>query len=459
MRAFPSTALRLVVAAALCSATLASFQPKTFRAAACPVEPPKPLRMLYVESERVVVARAGESRRVPGEHEQYQRRTIFDVSENLKGDPGENRIEVAHWVSEDAHFPGNFRGGETLLLFLKPNDEGSGYFVNDMRYGAKKLSDDALKVYVKRIEELAYIVSQPEPSKSELTEWLVRCAEEPATRWEGAYELATSRTIAEYEVENKKEEALVKARAAASASEGSSNVEAASDEREAVPDGEDASTESAEAAPGDETVAAETGEEVVVTETLWGFGTDIDASIAAGLNEEQKKRLADALFSADKLGEGEMALVQLVKNWEDERFAPFVLNYLRGVEEDPPYQAAEMLTALAYGLKDDSLIKLSTEYIESAPYYDEEEEVSESDETSEVDEAAEVAEGGEIAVETEETPAPEEEDEAAPQLLQSLFAPDGTKLTATQRRSQMLRNFLSAVESRMSEKALLSARQ
>lgn len=417
---------RLMLAAAVCFAAFAAPPTKTFRAAACPVEPPMPLRALYAVSERVAAARAVSTRVVPGEYAQHQRRTVFEVTESLKGDPGENRLEVLHWVTGDAD-PDNFRKGEPVLLFLRPVEEGGGYQITDARYGAKRLSEEALALYVKRIKELQYILAQPELDKRELTEWLVRCAEEPATRWEGAYELLRSQTAADYEAEQRKER---EANAAASA---------------AAP--------APEAAPED-AAADVIHEEIVTLPGIYEQG--IDGSIVNGLTAEQRRRLADALFASEKVGEGEIHLVRLVGSWGDERLAPYAIRYLRGVEQDPPYEASEMVSALAHALKDETLVELSDEYAERASYFDEpEEETADAEEESE---ETEESGGEEPEAESGEESGEEAEEEATPRLLTTLHAPDGTKLNATQRRSQMLRNFLAAVDGRLSERALSALR-
>lgn len=454
-RTFPHA--RLVLAAAVWSAALGALPTKTFQTAACPVRPPTPLRALYVTSERVAAARVSSTQAVPGDRAANHRRTVFEVTESLKGDPGENRLEVMHWIAND---PDNFRKGETVLLFLRPyGQDGREYYVTDPRFGAKRLSEDALALYVKRIKELQYILAQPVQDRRELTEWLVRCAEEPATRWEGAYELSNSLSMAEYEAERRKEREAQPAAPAAPAPPPAPGAKLTavemSAEAEAVVD---------EGSEDGEAVADDTGggEVDIVREeyTAGGglaSGPAVDASIVNGLTAGQRRRLADALFASEKIEEGEMHLVRLVKSWDDERFTPFALRYLRGVEQDPPYEAGEVVAALAQSLKDDTLVGLSDEYTQNATFYDEPEE-----ETGGEQEESEEWVGEEAAEESEETgegEAGEETEEAeTPQLLTTLHGPDGKRLNATQRRSLMLRNFLSAVDGRLSERALSALR-
>src|SRR5262249_28146899 len=65
----------------------------------------------------------------------------------------------------------------------------SGYEIEDASYSVKKLSETALQSYQQRIEELRVIEGTGKGAQEDIVEWLVRCAENPATRWEGAFEI------------------------------------------------------------------------------------------------------------------------------------------------------------------------------------------------------------------------------------------------------------------------------
>ncbi|HEX8337205.1 MAG TPA: hypothetical protein VF621_10785, partial [Pyrinomonadaceae bacterium] len=201
--------LSLLLAAAALAAAFA-----VHRSLACPIQmPPQPLRTLYKVSERVVVARVGDRvvSKVYEGTEMASVRIALHVTENVKGPPAE-LVYFHHdeYVGEDAGEPEEDAGesavvsafsgrtiprlkrGERYLFFLEPREEGGGYGVNDESYGIKQLSDDDLKVYLERLKELAEMTRQKTEDKHALVEWLVRCAEQPATRWEGAYELLES---------------------------------------------------------------------------------------------------------------------------------------------------------------------------------------------------------------------------------------------------------------------------
>jgi hypothetical protein len=455
MPALRSSALRLALAAAVCLASVASaFHPGTALvvAAACPVSPPTPLRMLYKDSERVVVARVGNSEVDKTSNDDSFRRTTFHIGESLKGGHGEETLQVVHYTSTATpEFAGNFKKGERLLLFLNRDDDKETYRVNDLRYGAKRLSDEDLKVYLKRIEELSALLLKEKPDDKEIVEWLVRCAEEPATRWEGAYELKAGFALARHEANA----AAGNEGPDAEEGEGSEEDEAEeSEESEVTDESEESSNEAVEAGAAElvqsESVVETTIDAKVLNELplfagagagkqlevqspevklqlrLGMYGTDIAPEAVAALTQDQRTRLANALFRADKVGEGETELLEVVKGWGDERLVPFLVAQLRGLEKDPPYLATELMSALAEALKDKTVAKLAEHYMENAPYEDYfEGEPKEAGESGDVDE------------------------EQASQKAGRAADANRTKVSAVQKRGDMLREFLAAAENRV----------
>ncbi len=455
MPALRSSLWRLVLAAAVCLASIAfPFRhgaTPTAAAASCPVAPPKPLRMLYTSSDRVVVARAGNSEVEKSSNDDSFRRTTFHIGESLKGGHGESTLPVVHYTSsETPDYAGNFKKGDRLLLFLTRNEDEESYWINDMRYGAKKLSDEDLKIYLKRIEELSALLLKEKPDDKEIVEWLVRCAEEPATRWEGAYELNAGFSIARNEASaagnkdsadaegDEEESEEGEAEESDESSSETEAVEAEATEAE-VAEAAEAVVESepvAETSTPDESVApvdtSEANESVKVGVLqiemkqlrLGMYGTDIAPESVAGLTPDQKTRLANALFRADKVEEGETALLEMVKGWGDERLVPFLTNQLHGLEKDPPYLANELMSVLAEALKDKTVAKLAEDYMANAPYEDYVEGEEESDGTEDI----------EAEAYAKEKPAPDQ---------------NKTKVSAVRKRGEMLREFLNAVENRI----------
>lgn len=365
--------LTLFACLILVAAALLFFGPAE-RSLACP-SAPVPLRPLFIASQRVVVARAGQSVILQTEkidpESDYERtllRTSFYVSESLKSKGAEEQVvHLYSWLwGEDRSVPESYAEGKRLLLFLIEREEGDGFELVDESYGAKDLSDDALKVYVTRIEELARIMSAPKPDKAEIVEWLVRCAEEPATRWEGAYELYASQNFLEQETSEAKGE-TVEAETAASE----------------YPSEEEASSAEVEETSREE---KEEGVEAVTTQVEMEEFSSYSAEMARLITPGQKKRLADVLFNLPEIKDDDWPLFSLVEHWADERMVGFILASLEKEKDDPSHNAEIMVRALAGQFKDEKLAKMAEKYCEYANYSEVETVAAEDDEKKKVDE-------------------------------------------------------------------------
>lgn len=278
----------------------------------------RPLRLLYTESDSIVTARVGKSVVVKKEENNSLMKTALDVSATIKSDRKQSVIYVYHWGwGEDKKFPGGHTTGDKLLVFLKRSEQYKGYEIFDPNYGVKKLSDDELNVYRQRIEELAAISKQAKPDTAAIVEWLVCCAEQPATRWEGATELAR-------------------------------NAEQANDDAKDADDTDEVSTEAVE--PNNE--------------------VDSDANFAALLTDQQKDRLKAALYNTAEIKDDDMPLIELVQHWKDKQLTPYLVSQLRHIEADPPQIAESIINTIAELLNDEEINNLANEYRENASYED-----------------------------------------------------------------------------------------
>jgi hypothetical protein len=402
------------------------------RSLACPIQiPPQPLRTLYKLSERVVVARVGAREVLKVEDDVASVRVTLQVTENVKGAPvrlvhfyhtefvGEGAEKEAEEEEASSLSYGRrvlrLKRGERYLFFLDPRREGGGYEVNDEGYGIKKLSDEALKVYLERMKELADLTRQEPENKHALVEWLVRCAEEPATRWEGAYELLASDGAA--------------ARGGAEAKE---QGEAEAAQAQAAP--ETQAPDAPDAAPAPDSAA----EAPIVLPRFVNFRyTEPDPALVPLLNAVQKQRLADALFASSEPGESDNFLMQLVKEYGDARFPNFVLARLHRFENEAPFEAEIWLRFLAGSLKNKQITELADSYSESTTYY-EEEETEAATETEAAAEANDAADDEEAASEeAEETPADREAEDARQTAATE---------RATLKRSAMLKALLARID-------------
>lgn len=390
---------------------------------ACPVMP-QPLRALYTSSERIVVASVGQSVLVKNseEHGSQLMRTAMIVSETLKGESHEPVVYVNRWTWEPAEGESAsdeatlYEPGNTLLLFLKRSQQNAGYEISNPLYGIKQVPEADLKIYVKRLNELASIMrQQPQPHTGDLVEWLVRCAEEPATRWEGAYELAMSVMALDRKKSGKNNQGGAGggdvagdvapspptaeiADGATVASASSSAAPLATGQAAAVNASEDANTE-----PGAAGVPAAVDDQVSAAQVAPPpvLESDIDASFAAHLTAAHKERLTAALFNTETLKVGDFDLIHLAIAWKDERLVPFLMAQLgQGDAEHPPEHAAAMMEIIASALSDPAIREIAQTYSSTNAY----DEVYGSDPVAEGRAAGTVepAAGSEGEVESEE---------------------------------------------------------
>ena len=149
---------------------------------------PRPLRLLVKEAPFIVTARVEAVD--PGNVRGYMVETVrLEVLECLKNDPATRTI-VQSIGQPICPAPPRYRPQTNALVFLERDDEGR-FFTYALSYGAKTLGDEGLEVYVERVREQLAIerIEDETEKRNAQVEWLVRCAEHPATRWEGAYEL------------------------------------------------------------------------------------------------------------------------------------------------------------------------------------------------------------------------------------------------------------------------------
>lgn len=291
---------------------------------------PKPLRALYNESDLIVVARIGESKSVEREGEAQRLKTTLHVSLTLKGKSKRSTVDLYHWNYGDLKGP--FVAGKELLLFLKTTkpEPGrkprGGYEIADSRYGIKHVTGRELRAYLDRIEELSNLSPERGPIDAAIVEWLVRCAEDPATRWEGASELVA-------------------------------NIDRDAEET----DDEDSEAESTTA------TSAETDRE----EQEPGEAIESKPDSSALLTAEQKTRLMTALFKTERVQDGDLELIELARRWNEPRLVPFLIEQLHRLEANPPRLAERLMDIVATKVNDEKIKQLAESYQDDASYPDE----------------------------------------------------------------------------------------
>ena len=309
-------------------------------AGAFPIDP-QTLRMLTNDSELIVSASVEKItliKREDGFNTGIARLKILSI---LKGAEESQSVDVSYDADMVCPAPPHYEEGATVLAFLARSQDSPGYFTVGLSYGAKSLNNRGIEVYSARIRELIEIEEQTDPNtrRERLVEWLVRCAEEPATRWEGAYDLRYSRMIKmlKIEMENERKKA-----------QGGQEV--------AVDEGE---TE--ERKEGVNNLMLE-GELVFIEEDETEERKEEVVDLTAPLTEEQKGRLTAALYRASSLSKGLMDLIKLVESWGDENLVPFMWSYLKASKKDYPWETWSLMRELAALLKNQEAMELTKKF-------------------------------------------------------------------------------------------------
>jgi len=281
---------------------------------------------LYRNSDLVALAQVGRSVVAESDGEMKLLKSTLKISSLLKGQNESREIPFYHWAN-DFH-PARYNRDEKLLVFLRPRESENGgpldgYEATDWS-GAIRILDDAMSTsYRQRIEELASILQRSTPDPAEIAEWLVRLVEDPITRVEGVMKL--DRAL--LQLQEQKEEAT------------------------------EEETEDDEADPGEQSVRAAIEKE-----------KKADALIAAALTEDQKNRLANALYAIQELTESDMDLVRLIQSLEDKRLPAYLVTQLQRIADDAPGLALSLTRIMASTIEDQDLIRLANDYSDAVRY-------------------------------------------------------------------------------------------
>ncbi len=151
---------------------------------------PRPLRKLIIESEYIVV---GYVVKVvvpdPAKNRYPSHVAHIRVDEVLQGEIGDDVIKVGFSPYVICPAPAQYEENTHVIVFLDRHKQQ--FITHAMSYGVKTLEPDELNVYKPRIREMQTILDLKDADDRfiQTVEWLVKCVEHEATRWEGAYEL------------------------------------------------------------------------------------------------------------------------------------------------------------------------------------------------------------------------------------------------------------------------------
>jgi hypothetical protein len=292
---------------------------------------PQPLRQLFSQSDLIAVVTVGDSVNVESENadkEDSERRTLrtsLSVSSAIRNEGSESVVYLYRQLYGEE--PDEFKPGEQLLVFLDRRNVGNGYEARQNWYAIKRLKSEELSVYLERMRELEELLQKEKPATSEILEWLVKCVEHPATRWEGAYELNLDiesfrhLTLKDNEAEEESAASTV-----------------------AQPEAED---------PDDE---ADDEEE------------EQDKKVYSLLSDSQKERVTKAFFNSDGTEQGNGELINLFLDQKDARLIPWILRQLRSMDAAPGFEAGYLLHVLSEAKDDPAIHELANSWNDQAEF-------------------------------------------------------------------------------------------
>ena len=433
--------------------------PQAATARRCPVKEPETLLSLYQNSDGIYVATFDKTTEgeVVESNDDYSVREIhkhFTISSTLKGESRkffvlddreytyksavpEPEVESAEEPeatdSEDEpeaaeeEDTNELKSGDSLLLFIRNGNEEEGPALTDYRDGIKRLPMEKIAVYEERIRDLNSIFGSKKVSGTQLLDWLIRCAGEPITRWEGTYELLRSVQNEEW------------------------RQKAVERRRESAENGASAEGESEESVVS----AREEPEQL----QLKNFDTRLFAKM---LDINHKQTLANILLNhrggaADGEGRepvrGDRELIELVKRWGDPRFLGFLIDKLRAGSDDAGTNA-DTMSIVAEILGDEKAAALAEKYRMNA--YEDDDEVVEPEESEEV-EAEETTsrdreEEGTLKAETAPAPVEREDPVNTVKSEAGHAAPEVRRQTHKELRTELMQKFLTRCDEAIARK-------
>jgi carboxypeptidase family protein len=286
--------------------------------------PAQPLRALYLQSDRVVVATVGKTTTPKKSSDDGSVRTSLTVSQTIKGDGHKPIVDVFQWDLAARRNGAN--EGDTVLAFLQRKEDGrDGY---EPIYGSssiKNLSESDLGTYLRRLAQLKELITRSNADPKDITEWLVQCAEDPATRWEGTFELALSA----WQEKRRRQE-----------------------------------IERLDSEPNEGSPTAGTDRSTPDTKPPSKKARDSEPTFAALLSGDQKERLMNVLLTSTNMDDVAFELIDVAKSWNDKRLLPFLVSYLDQAQDPMQWSVHRVLMIVVELVGDETTNNLLQQYRE-----------------------------------------------------------------------------------------------
>lgn len=169
---------------------------------------PRPLRKLVIESEHIIVGYVASTYNNENKEDDNlwgRAAAKIAVLEQLKGKIKEDSIEVLFNPYMICPAPARYTDSTFVIAFI--DKKGNQYYTHALSYGAKTLTKAAIEIYKARIAEIQNLlkIENKDEQYKAIVEWLVTCAENETTRWEGVFELSPQSDFMSYYSRDKKE--------------------------------------------------------------------------------------------------------------------------------------------------------------------------------------------------------------------------------------------------------------
>ena len=152
---------------------------------------PRPLRQLVIESENIIVGYVVSTFvKKTKDSERGTKIARVAIIEQIQGEIIQDTLELEFNPNMVCPSPAMYYEKTFVMSFLKKYK--SEYTTYALNYGAKTLKKNEIEIYKNRIFEIQDIlkIANKEHQFTETKEWLVKCAENETTRWEGTFELS-----------------------------------------------------------------------------------------------------------------------------------------------------------------------------------------------------------------------------------------------------------------------------
>jgi len=166
---------------------------------------PRPLRKMISESEYIIhgnVIKLGSFKQKKGKEVLYRYFALIAIKDVLQGKISMDTIKVFYPAGLICPAPPAYMEGVEAIIFLdRAQEKGEQFVTHALSYGVKNFDHmEGVAVYKQRILEMQHILllTDEQQKHNATMEWLVNCAANKYTCWEGTYELSPDSDFMSY---------------------------------------------------------------------------------------------------------------------------------------------------------------------------------------------------------------------------------------------------------------------